>query len=115
MFNEKVAKIAKEIFKEAEMFTFKTDKPTGRYRSFDSDSHYIKLKKKMVGIITSKPPHKIRLMVIKDGINIKDNNPNSTWKWITLKAEFNTVDEAKEFLKRNFNGINQKFKLYMDD
>lgn len=26
-------------------FTFKTEKPTGRYRSFYPDHHYVKLKK----------------------------------------------------------------------
>jgi len=94
------------------MFTFKTEKPTGRYRSFYNDIYNIKLKNKVVGLITPEIPHKIRLHVVKDGIKFKDNNPNCEWMWITLKVEFKTVDEAKEFLKRNFTGIIQKYNLY---
>ena len=44
-------------------FTFKTTKATGRYSSFYPNLHDIKLNKKVVGSITDKKPHKIRLKV----------------------------------------------------
>jgi hypothetical protein len=92
-------------------FTFKTIKPTGRYKSFDSDIIEIKRNKKLVGNISPDKPFKIRLHVIKDGINFKDNNPNCDWKWITLKKESNSIEEAKQFLKDNFEEINKNFSL----
>jgi len=60
-------------------FTFKTSHPTGRYRSFDDDEHYVKFKRVEVGSIDDAKPHTIRLMVVKKDI-MEDNNPNCTWK-----------------------------------
>jgi hypothetical protein len=94
-------------------FTFKTEKPTGRYRSFFTEHHYVKLKKQTVGMIEDKEPHQIRLKVVKPDI-MEDGNANCDWKWITLKAQFKTVEEAKEFLNANFISINDKWKLAME-
>ena len=91
-------------------FTFKTDKPTGRYKSFFEAYHHIKLKGEDVGSINSKEPFSIRLMVMKKDI-LEDKNPNCPWKWITLKAEFKSLDEAKEFLNKNFEAITTKWAL----
>lgn len=91
-------------------FTFKTEKPTGRYRSFLPEHHYVKLKKQTIGTIDDEQPHEIRLMVVKQDI-MEDGNPNCDWKWIQLKAEFKTINEAKEFLNVNFIAINAKWKL----
>jgi len=82
----------------AKKFTFKTEKATGRYRSFYPDTHTIKLDKKQVGSISDEKGHKIMLQVIKDGVIIKDDNPNCDWKNIILKREFDSVQAAKEFL-----------------
>ena len=95
-------------------FTFKTHHPTGMYRSFYPSHHYIKLKKKIVGMIGDKPPHRIRLQVIKDDIN-KDGNPNCTWEWITLKATSTNVDDAKAFLREETDVIIEKYNLFMED
>ena len=95
-------------------FTFKTDHPTGMYRSFFSSQHYIKLKKKVVGMIGDKFPHRIKLQVIKEDIN-KDGNPNCTWEWITLKGTYVSLDDAKEFLKENTDRIIKKYNLYMEE
>lgn len=94
-------------------FTFKTEKPTGSYKSFFSDYHYIKLKKKEVGTITDKT-YKIRLKVWKADIN-EDGNPNCKWKWITLKKESKTLQEAKDFLNENIKLITTEKKLYLED
>lgn len=98
----------------SDMFTFKTEKSTGRYASFFPDHHYIKLKKKKVGSIDDKYPHKIRFRVKKKDIN-EDGNPNCEWKWITLKRESNSVSDAKQFLKDNFAEIIEKYELSLLD
>ncbi len=92
------------------MFTFKTEKPTGRYRSFFQSSHYIKIKRFEVGCIEPEEPFKIKFMIIKADI-MEDGNKNCCWKWITLKKESKTLEEAKEFLNKNFDAITTKFKL----
>lgn len=92
-------------------FTFKTIKPTGRYKSFESESYQIKLKGFEVGTIESEKPHRIRLMVIKDDIN-SDGNPNCTWKWITLDKSFSNVQEAKSYLNKVKDFVLDKYNLY---
>ena len=65
-------------------FTFKTEKPNGKYRAFGTTFHYIKIKGRWVGNISDAYPHYISLQVIKDDIN-EDGNANCEWKWITIK------------------------------
>ena len=95
-------------------FTFKTEKSTGRYRSFYPDHHYIKLKRKEVGRIDDKIPHRIRLQVVKDDIN-EDENSNCEWIWITLKKESDSLQEAKDFLNANIEVITTKYNIYIED
>ena len=90
-------------------FTFKTEKPTGRYSSFFPRTHYIKLNKKEVGLIVD-ITWDIRLMVYKSDI-LEDGNPNCDWKWIKLKKESETLQEAKDFLNNNIDAILNKYKL----
>lgn len=94
-------------------FTFKTEKPTGRYSSFFNDYHIIKFKKKSIGQITDKE-WKIRLQVIKKDIN-ENGNPNCKWKWITLKIEFKSLQEAKDFLNSNIEAIFSQFEINLED
>lgn len=94
-------------------FTFKTIKPTGRWRAFDNTYHYVKLKNKTVGTINNDKPHKIRLQVIKSDIN-EDGIPNCIWKWVTLKKESDSVEEAKLFLNRFIETILEKYSLYLE-
>ncbi len=99
---------------KAKKFTFKTDKSTGRYSSFYPDQHYVKLKKKEVGHIGDKAPYKIRLQVIKADIN-EDDNPNCSWKLITLKKESESLQEAKDFLNEHIDKILEKYNLHLED
>jgi hypothetical protein len=94
-------------------FTFKTEHPKGRYRSFDFDRHAIKLNKKEVGLIEDRT-FTIRLAILKDNLN-EDKNPNCPWKWVSLKKESKSLDEAKKFLKDNYLIIINKYKLYYLD
>lgn len=104
-----------------ERFTTKTTKATGRYKSFFSDSHAIKHNKKVIGSIsgTGHPlqtaPYKIKLQVIKSDLN-KNNNSNCEWECITLKARFDSVDEAKEWIKKPAiaEAILAKYNIYHD-
>jgi hypothetical protein len=96
------------------MFTFKTDKPTGKYKSFSKPTHIIKLNKIWVGNINPIPPYKIGLMVTKETI-MEDGNPNCTWKWIRLKKESSSLEEAKTFLNNNFQKIIDKFNIKKED
>jgi len=91
-------------------FTFKTEKSTGRYRSFYNNINHIKLNKMCCGAILDEKPYKIKLQVMKDDL-IEDGNENCKWKWITLKKESQTLQEAKDFLNENFDAINKKFKI----
>ena len=54
---------------KARVFTFKTRKPTGKWRSFFETHHDVKLDGKDVGSIDDKQPHTIRLMVHKADIS----------------------------------------------
>jgi hypothetical protein len=94
------------------MFTFKTDQPTGKWKSFEKPYHNIKIKRKKVGSIDAEFPHKINLMVIKKDI-MEDGNQNCEWKWVTLKREFDILDEAKLFLRQNYDSITKQFNLKM--
>jgi len=96
------------------MFTFKTQKATGMHACFYPDQHYIKLKKKRVGSIDDIFPHKIRLKVNKKDIN-EDDRPNCEWKWIILKRESNSVADAKQFLRENYEAIIKMHELYLSD
>lgn len=96
-------------------FTFKTEKPTGRYRSFDVDTHHIKLKKKKVGYINDKFRSEDGKFSISLAVS-KAITPESSapFKWIKLKKEFDTLDEAKIFLNEpvNFKFLTKHIKLY---
>lgn len=85
-------------------FTFKANKPEGRYRSFFSTSHVVKVKGKEVGLISEDPKEfkwKIQLMV----------EEGTSFKWVTLKARFDNVPLAKEFLNGKSEQIFKQFKL----
>lgn len=92
-------------------FTFKTEKSTGRYRSFYPDQHLIKLQGKEVGTISDDLDHKIRLMVKKEPTK-EDPAP---FRWAYLKGTFPNLMEAKYFLQANFEKITTQFDLYLSE
>ena len=93
-------------------FTFKTIKPTGKWKSFDEDVILIKLNNKECGSIDATRPHKIRLMVVKDDIN-EDGSTNCIWKWITFKNDFKTINDAKLFLNKYYIMITSKYNIFL--
>lgn len=92
-------------------FTFKTIKPTGPHKSFFSDEHIIKLNGMVCGSIDNDAPHSVRLMAIKDDI-MEDANPNCIWKWVKLKKAFESVQGAKDFLKKYSSEIQQSINIF---
>lgn len=84
--------------------TFKTIKPTGKYRSFYKPDHQVKLNGACVGSIDP-DTFKITLMVVKKDIN-EDGNPNCPFKNVRLAAINDTLDNAKLYLNTNFEQIN---------
>lgn len=95
-------------------FTFKTEKATGQYRSFFPDHHHIKFNKIDVGSIDDKFPFAIRLQVYKKDI-LEDGNPNCEWRWITLKKESFSLQEAKDFLNEHIDDLFNKYSIYIKE
>jgi hypothetical protein len=91
-------------------FTFKTHKETGSYAWLHKPYHKFLLNKNEVGSIEPDKPHKIKLMVMKKDIQ-EDNNPNCLWRWITLKRESESLQEAKDFLNENIDAILTKYTI----
>jgi hypothetical protein len=89
-------------------FTFKTHKETGQYAWLYKPYHKVFLNRNEVGSINPEKPFLIRLMVMKKDI-LEDGNSNCEFKWITLKRESKTLDEAKTFLNNNIDAI---LKIY---
>lgn len=92
-------------------FTFKKDKPTGRYSSFYDTHVRIKFKRKVVGEVVDRSPYTIRLMVVKPPTSF-DPAP---FKWISLQRKFETLDECLEFLQDNTDKIRSQFELHEQD
>jgi hypothetical protein len=95
-------------------FTFKTIKPTGKWKSFEKPIHVIKLNKKVVGSIDSKFPFYIRLKIIKKDI-MEDKNPNCKWRWIYLSHKSNSLELAKIFINDRIDTILEKYTLDLSD
>ena len=106
----------KSIYSKDKNFTFKTEKPTGKFSSFYNSYHYIKYKGKSVGTIEDKT-FKISLHVLKTEEDRKkvNDNPKTNWKWITLKKESKTLDEAKQFLKEKVEILFEKYQIIQLD
>lgn len=71
----------------------------------------IKLKKKQVGYIvspnwtTQDNKWGVRFM-------IKDANVKCGWRWVSLKARFDSEDEARDFIQTHAEAIFRKHELY---
>ncbi len=88
-------------------FTFKTIKDTGKWSSFYPKSHEILHNKIKIGNIDD-DTYKIRLKVKKEPT--KDDP--APFKWITLKKDSSSLDEAKEFLNKNITVILERYDLF---
>lgn len=98
--------------------SFKKDIDTGKYRSFEPESHVIKIGGKEVGSISEisnmgrrvddeSGKFAVRIMVKKE----VTSNDKSPFKWQTFKKKFDTANDAKTWLKDNIEHI-KKIDLY---
>ena len=77
----------------------------------------IKLGKAVVGMIqapnwqTKDNLWRIQFAVEKTA-EMADNNPNCSWKNITLSKGFEDAEQAKEFILKNSDAIQQKYTLH---
>ena len=94
-------------------FTKKTDKPTGRFASFEEPYHHIKYNKKEVGYIRH-GTWRIHLKVMKND-RITDDNPNCPWKMIILKYKPSSLEDAMNYLNDNRMKLFLQFELYFGD
>ena len=106
-------------------FTFKNDIATGRFRSFALESCDIKLGGIIVGYINeissrygivnpNDGKYTIRFMVRKKEL-MEDKNPNCEWKWVTFKYKTNSIQDAKDFVKKHSEEIQKQFNLFIDE
>lgn len=73
--------------------------------------------KKDVGIIvapnwqTKDNLWRVRFVVEKNEV-YNDGNKNCPWMWVGVKARFETEAEAREWVKANWDAIQEKFPLF---
>jgi len=92
-------------------FTFKKIKHEGRYASFERDQTTIKFQKKECGYMTEDRlgvEWVIRFAIKKE----KTKEDPAPFRWIRLKARFNTEKEVREWLKNVKDKIFERYDLY---
>lgn len=101
-----------------EMFKFKINRPTGRYRSFFNTNIQIMLKggqkQKIVGFCEIHPYNifSIYFQVLKEDI-MEDGNKNCVWKnKFYCKKKFDSINDFKKWLNENFETIKKEYNLY---
>jgi hypothetical protein len=99
---------------KAKKFTFKVNRPTGKYKSFSNTYVEIKLDGCVVGSFSESAINNssvIAFHVIKEDI-LEDGNPNCIWKSRFIKNPNNKIKDTQKFLNENFHIIIEKFNLY---
>jgi hypothetical protein len=93
-------------------FTFKKFIPTGRYRSFEKDSTDIKLKGRICGHIseTEHTTYRICFVVPKTKEEIGEGT-NCVWKWLFLKKQYPSENDAREWIIKNADLIRGTFNI----
>lgn len=99
-------------------FTFKINRPTGKWKSFDYTTVDVKLDGKRVGTISENRIYstqwKISFHIEKKDI-MEDGNPNCTWRNIFLANKFSSIEEAKNWLNENIDTLMKKYALHKLD
>ena len=120
------AKIIKESINKKNVFSFKRNIPTGKWRSFEPQhNHSIKLNKNEVGDIQeirhigvtrieNQGKFEIGFMINKKD-PMEDGNPNCSWRWIRLKRKFENAEEAKQFILDNSEALIKQFDFKISD
>lgn len=87
--------------------TFKTHKPTGRYRSFYRPDIYIKHNRLKIGSIEADEPYVIRVTVKREPTKAEP----APFRWITLAYKSKTLEESKRYAEENLERIINKYCL----
>ncbi|MCU0338016.1 MAG: hypothetical protein MUF12_09210 [Sediminibacterium sp.] len=93
-------------------FTFKTEKPTGRYSSFFPTRITIKLSGKKVGTIYESG--KIGFCIKKKDLN-EDKNLNCPWRWFYCKSDTTNLEDAKAWVIKNDGLIQRSLDIFSLD
>jgi len=94
--------------------TFKIHRPTGQYRSFDHSHMDVKVKKKECGTVyynSKEGKYRLQLAVVKEST---EEEP-APFRNITLKIQFDSLDDAKVWITEHFSTITSKYNLYFFD
>jgi hypothetical protein len=92
-------------------FTFKKLAYTGRFKSFESEYHDIKMGGKVCGCI-SESRHADYNERFSIGFCVKDGEG---FRWAFLKKKFAEVADAKQFVKDNATLIAERYDLHLMD
>lgn len=92
--------------------TFKRHKKETGLRSvgFPNPDVDIKENKKVCGMILA-PSYLTKHNKWPIHFMIKDDSERCGWKWIVLKFQGETEQHARDFIKKNFDAIKQKYDL----
>jgi len=93
--------------------TFKNDPPlTGLGAVGHTIGADIKVGGKVIGKIQgmswNQRSHKIRVMVL-------DETERCGWKWVQFKFSPDSLPSAKEWIKKNWATIHERYKFHMED
>lgn len=96
-------------------FTFKKfEKETGLRAVGAASGCYIKLNKKEVGKMSNNGAWgdgKFRV-----DFTVKDENTECGWRWIRLKATFDSEERARQFLNENIDALLSRYTFhYFED
>lgn len=93
--------------------TFKSTRSTGLARVMDSRGIVIvKWLRKQFGQIT----YNDRLQKWEVGVRVEDVlGENCKWKWITLVAKFDDVDDAKQWFRLKADRLFEVYKIALEE
>jgi hypothetical protein len=96
-------------------FTFRTERPVGKDRSFEPVKYVIKFKLKDCGYFYEKcgSVSSIHLIIYKDK-NHDDRDKSREWIDVILNDKFETVEKTKKFLVYNTDKIRREVNLYLE-
>ena len=106
---------------KSKKFTFKTIKPVGKWRAFDTNQYLIKLDGEEVGQIYEREINgetffQPSFTVMKTD-ELTDNFTKCPWMWIKLALKRPTLQEIHDILnsEKFFNSIIEKYTLYKSE
>lgn len=72
----------------------------------------IKCNKKVFGMIVAPNWRSQNKNQWRITITVKEENNSEKWKWATFKQIFNNADDAKKWIKENYEKISEKTQIH---